>query len=357
MLKRMFYYKPSTIKVLALLVAIPPLALIIMTFGTAMSWRVLANTSYYKVGHLVSGVLTLVVLTTFLVLLRFTWNAACEKNIFIRIASVAATLFLLFFYISLPNFLPPLKRLIDDFFGKVYYLGEVTPESFVKLKNKIDNNLFPPQKIIIGSGGGNAYAGLAIGHLIREYQLDIEVLENCSSSCANYLFPAGRKKVLNKHSIVMYHGNTLQKSMVTFSRELENALGDPTKLPLDTILGKQGKEMSITFEENSNEPNSDATKAVFSYLGWQSAKTFADVNRAFINEEKRFYKELGVDHRIGIYGQIGEYESLYQSYQYDGFYYSIEDMNKMGIGNIHVKNSPWQPELNSFSKRFYKVSL
>lgn len=360
MLKRIFHYKPSPLKMLVLIVVIPPLALIIMSFITAMVWRVVAGTDMYKIGYIVSGLLSLSILITFLMLLRFAWNAMNHKHLWSRFLSVAASIILLFANITLPDNFPPLKRLLDDFYGKVYYLGEVSPESFVKLKNKVDSAIFPPTKIIIGSGGGDAYAGLAIGYLIYEHQLDVEVLGLCASSCANYLFPAGRKKVLNKHAIVMYHGNSLQESFVNFIEELEKVNGDMSKLPKDIDFGKKDKEVSITLAKSdgseANNPNSPR-QAVFNYLGWRDLTTDLDVYKRFIEEEKQFYKKLGVDHKIGIYGQIGDYEGIYQGYQYNGFYYSIDDMHKMGVKHIHVQDGPWQPELNPVSENVYKVSL
>lgn len=56
------------------------------------------------------------------------------------------------------------------------------------------------------SGGGDAEAGLAIGEFIAKANVDIEVQGICVSSCANYIFTAGRNKILNK-GIVGYHGN------------------------------------------------------------------------------------------------------------------------------------------------------
>lgn len=360
MIQRIFHYKPSPLKALALIAMISPLALFIMSFITAMTWRAVGNTSIYKIGYLVSGILNLFVLIIFLILLRFAWNAVNHKRLWTRLLSVGASLIILFTCITLPHSFTPLKHLLDDFFGKVYYLGEVSPESFVKLKHKIDTSIFLPKKILIGSQGGDVYAGLAIGYLIHAQQLDVEVLDLCASSCANYLFPAGRKKILNKHSIVMYHGNSLQKSFVNFVEELEKVNGDISKLPKVINLGKKDKEVFITLAQNDglkhNNPNSPQ-QAVFNYLGWHDLTTDLEIRRRYIEEEKHFYEKIGVDHKIGIYGQINDYERIYKSYQYDGFYYSINDMNKMGIKHIRVKDEPWQPELNSENGKFYKVSL
>ena len=360
MYKRIFHYQPSLVTALALIFAIPPLSLLIMSFITAMTWRAVADTNIYKVGYIVSGLLSLSVIIILVILLRFAWGAMNHWRLWSRLLSIAVVFLTLFIYITLPKTFPPLQRLLDDFFGKVYYLGDVSPESFVNLKHKIDTAIFPPKKIIIGSGGGDVYAGLAIGYLIHEQQLDVEVLDVCASSCANYLFPAGRNKILNKHSIVIYHGNSLQSSFVNFVEELERVNGDISKIPKFIDLGRKDKELFIVLAQSEVSEHKilhGAQQKVLNYLGWRDLVSDLDYRKKFIEEEKRFYEKLGVDQKIGVYGQINDYEAVYKSYKYDGFYYSIDDMSKMGIKHIRIQDGPWQPELNSQSDKYYKVSL
>lgn len=356
MFKRILNFKPSLLTLLSLALILPPAMFLTTTFARAMMWRALADTGLYKIGHIAAFGLNLLVLATLLLLLRFAWNYSAQKQLWAKLLSLSAVLGIFFIYATLPANIRPLQHLIDDFFGKVFYLESVTPESFVKFKDTIDNAIFPPTKIFIKSGGGDAFAGIAIGHLIHEKQLDVEVIGRCHSSCANYLFPAGNRKVLNKNAIVMYHGNTLQANIVKLLNELRLVDGDITKLPTDLDLGIKGKEGSIVL----NPPEATLTeplKQVFTYLGWPLEVNELAIQERWAKAEEQFYEKLGIDQKIGIYGQIREYQAIYESEKYDGFYYSIEDMKKMGIKNIHVKDRPWQPELNPDAKRLYKVSL
>jgi hypothetical protein len=67
------------------------------------------------------------------------------------------------------------------------------------------------KKLVVDSGGGNMDAALHIA-LILEGKVDVVVKGLCASSCANYFFIAGRRKVIER-GIVGYHGDW--KAMVS----------------------------------------------------------------------------------------------------------------------------------------------
>ena len=62
-------------------------------------------------------------------------------------------------------------------------------------------------RLVITSGGGDVAAALDMAEAIHARQLDIEVPRACLSSCANYVFPAGRRKTLGRPDAVGWHGN------------------------------------------------------------------------------------------------------------------------------------------------------
>lgn len=83
------------------------------------------------------------------------------------------------------------------------FKGPIESSEFDKFKQVFSSDI---TKIIVDSGGGDAEVGLAIGGLIAKADIDVEVQGICMSSCANYIFTAGRNKILNR-GIVGYHGN------------------------------------------------------------------------------------------------------------------------------------------------------
>jgi hypothetical protein len=61
--------------------------------------------------------------------------------------------------------------------------------------------------LLIRSGGGEVGVGIDFGEWIHARALDVVVDDFCVSSCANYVFTAGRRKVILPGSLVAWHGN------------------------------------------------------------------------------------------------------------------------------------------------------
>ncbi len=60
--------------------------------------------------------------------------------------------------------------------------------------------------IVLQSGGGDVDAALDMADRIFEKQATVVVYNICFSSCGNYLFPAGVRKIVLPHSYVGWHG-------------------------------------------------------------------------------------------------------------------------------------------------------
>lgn len=89
--------------------------------------------------------------------------------------------------------------------GIAHYQGPITVEA---------NRQFfaahaarPLRGLSISSSGGDVAAAIALGEWVSAQSLDIEVPDYCLSSCANYVFPAGRHKLIHAGAVVAWHGN------------------------------------------------------------------------------------------------------------------------------------------------------
>jgi len=63
------------------------------------------------------------------------------------------------------------------------------------------------EEVILDSSGGDVEAALLIGKHIAARNVAIRVRKWCLSSCANYLFTAGARRVIAPGGIVGFHGN------------------------------------------------------------------------------------------------------------------------------------------------------
>src|SRR5205807_1858808 len=111
----------------------------------------------------------------------------------------------------------------------VSFLGRITPERVETFLTQID--FAGVTKLIINSDGGNVASGLRLATWLRSNRLDVEVRGLCLSACANYIFPAGDRKVICPGSLVMWHGSMEQKDIRDLQMKYESLLlkayGDP----------------------------------------------------------------------------------------------------------------------------------
>ncbi len=68
-------------------------------------------------------------------------------------------------------------------------------------------------RVVVDSPGGDVAAALALANWMLDREVDVEVRGLCGSSCANYLFAPGRRKIIDDRAIVLWHGSILQNVM------------------------------------------------------------------------------------------------------------------------------------------------
>lgn|GEM_PF-6046093 len=90
-------------------------------------------------------------------------------------------------------------------------------ESILTLKGELNKNLYNyyqskisknTKKVVVTSLGGDVKYGIYIGKDIFDRKLDVIVRDYCLSSCANYIFLAGKNKIIENNSIIGFHGTS-----------------------------------------------------------------------------------------------------------------------------------------------------
>ncbi|MGF1735283.1 hypothetical protein [Photobacterium satsumensis] len=156
--------------------------------------------------------------------------------------------------------------------------------------------------IDLNSPGGDIRQAMRLARWIHDNKVDVVVNEFCFSSCANYLFPAGRFKYVGEQAMIGWHGGAHQA---------------------------QDPEVDPKFKE-----------AIAQYL--QQAQA----------EETAFYQAIGVNPRLPTLGQEEGYRC--QQGEQSGWFYSIDDLKKLGVTNIVLKDGEWNP-LDYHSKHVCQV--
>ena len=67
------------------------------------------------------------------------------------------------------------------------------------------------ERVVLDSMGGDVASALTLANWMVDRRVDVEVRNLCASSCANYLFAAGRRKIIDERAVVVWHGSMLQK--------------------------------------------------------------------------------------------------------------------------------------------------
>lgn len=199
--------------------------------------------------------------------------------------------------------------LLINLFSQNIIAGEwkLIDNKTLSFKGNITNNeytIFLPfykksiNKLILNSRGGETYAALQIANkLLGQIEL-VEIYNICASSCANYLFVLGEKKVINQDSLVGYHGN------VTATMENRSALRNQMY-----SQGLSENQIDNLFK-NYFEPQVELEREFYSKLGisqdlfdrsYQEDKGMNDGKKyALLAPTKETFRRYGI---FNIYGK------------------------------------------------------
>jgi len=97
----------------------------------------------------------------------------------------------------------------------LFYIGRTTLDGvkqaqaeFQKAKNKIE-------WLCIDSRGGEVDASMDMGLWVFNNGINVKIENKCLTTCANYIFPAGKSKKIEKNAIVAWHLLAIQNDLFT----------------------------------------------------------------------------------------------------------------------------------------------
>lgn len=184
----------------------------------------------------------------------------------------------------------------------IVYRGDFTADANTEAQRLLEQH--PGARgLRVMSNGGSITHGIALGEWLAASGRDVYIDELCFSSCANYVFPAGRRKLLSRHATLGWHGGTRQWDDATAMCRLQ-------------------------------------TGAVR-----QDAVAFADclvTAEALRQRETQLYEQLGVDPGIMVFGFLpgANYPALPTDIAWT---YSLDDLAQFGLVGITVDGRRWTP--------------
>ncbi len=192
--------------------------------------------------------------------------------------------------------------------------------------------------IRVNSGGGTTDEGIQIGEWIFEHGIDVIVDEICFSSCANYIFTAGRNKIIEKDAIVGWHGSEQQEPFIAAGYGIT----------MEELYRRNYDEM----KEWSEIPIYD-TKEEF-------VQSMLENDEYDDDDEEKFLDATGVNLYLMVYGFLPDQFDYYFSddTHFGGWTFSIEDMAKFEVHNVTYEGEgqyPSEKAIENFPVAVFEV--
>lgn len=242
------------------------------------------------------------------------------------------------------------KLIVSDQNGsRIVYIGSIDQAGVDYMKmiyqeSYLDTGRYP-SILRVTSHGGFDNAGISMGTWIIENKLDVEVIDRCLSACANYVFLAGKRKILGKNSILGWHGSA------THPKGLRSGIKRAFKSGAYDFIFEKEKFGYAKFRADSNKQYPMlAEREIREMFFEKNVYRIVDSSTQKIAEEYAFYSKLNIDPMLPNYGFLShKYDNLDTS---TFFYYSLEDLKKMGVTNLELSDDVWEP---TYYKSFFLV--
>ncbi|MCA0300554.1 MAG: hypothetical protein LCH68_16340 [Proteobacteria bacterium] len=212
----------------------------------------------------------------------------------------------------------------------LYYTGNLSAAS-TKVFDAAVAGVEPGQltRLVVSSGGGDTIEGRHVGRWVQRMGLVVEVDAICFSSCADYLFPAGRARVIRADAWVGWHGNERQ---------------------FDVLAARHGvplaDELRRFVPPNTPKPQADA---FVRDLVARIAETRQD--------EADFYARLGMDDAFAVCAVGDELEQRFGFTGRKGWGFSVEDMVQLGLANtVYLGSGRYEKDSAGFKRYLAQIS-
>jgi hypothetical protein len=161
-------------------------------------------------------------------------------------------------------------------------------------------------RMVISSGGGDTVEGRHVGRWVRDMALVVEVDVICFSSCADYVFPAGRARVIRADAFVGWHGNERQ---------------------FDVLAARTGVSVA---DQLATVPPADVAPGPRAAFVQEALRSFAVTQK----DEAAFYANLGLNDDFAVCA-VGDVLEKHPGFAGQiGWGFSLADMARLGL--IHT---------------------
>ncbi|WP_374660273.1 hypothetical protein [Inhella sp.] len=184
-------------------------------------------------------------------------------------------------------------------------------------------------RLVIRSGGGDTAAGRHVGRWVRDMALVVEVDVICFSSCADYVFPAGRARVIRADAFVGWHGNERQ---------------------FEVLAARRGGRLADELSRYAPPNLTPSQRAAFV----QDFQALLAVTRP---DEDDFYARLGLSDAFAVcaVGDVLEKRPGYAGQK--GWGFSLDDMARLGLRHtVYLGDGRYEQASSRFRQHLVPLS-
>lgn len=186
-------------------------------------------------------------------------------------------------------------------------------------------------RMVISSGGGDTVAGRHVGRWVRDMGVVVEVDVICFSSCADYVFPAGKARVIRADAFVGWHGNERQFEVIA-ARRGERVVDLPQLRRL--VPEGQSPEQQRAFLE-------------------EVVRSIAITQK----DEADFYAQLGLNDAFAVCAVGDDLEARFGFAGRKGWGFSIADMARLGLTHtVYLGDGSYEKDSSRFRKYLAQIS-
>jgi len=197
--------------------------------------------------------------------------------------------------------------------GVASYTGEVNAAGFDALAAIAAGG--DVSALSVDSLGGEVFWGMKIGELVFAGGWEVRVRGICFSSCANYIFPAGKRKIIDAGAIVGWHGSARQDAVLAARAGISEEQEFLRKIVPAMLAGLADSGQDAPGREMMLE-------GIASELGRHRTRR---------RMETAFFERIGVHSDSAVYGFLPESGVPETS---GGWTYRIPDLAQFGITNV-----------------------
>ncbi len=183
-------------------------------------------------------------------------------------------------------------------------------------------------RLVISSGGGDTIAGRHVGRWVHDMGVVVEVDVICFSSCADYVFPAGRARVIRADAFVGWHGNERQFAV---------------------MAARRGETLAEVLRRFVPPESSPAQADAFVH-------EFTESLAVTQKDEAAFYAQLGLDDAFAVCAVGDELEQRFGFTGRKGWGFSVDDMARLGLVNtVYLGSGRYEEDSVRFRQYLVRI--